>query len=113
MIFSVAVRRVAPTAHAGLRAFSTTPRVQKTVTEAVKEKAHDLNLKAGKTLAAGIETAEGAAKVTKEAVGMGAKDAKKKAEQTAEVGQQKTNQATAEVRGKAEDLREKGQKSLD
>ncbi|KAG9099546.1 hypothetical protein FS749_001033 [Ceratobasidium sp. UAMH 11750] len=113
MTFSIAIRRAAPTARLGIRAFSTTPGAQKTVTETVKEKAQDLNLKAGKTLAAGIETAEGAAKATKEAVGMGAKDAKKKAEQTAEVGQQKANQASAEARGKAEDLREMGKKSLD
>ncbi|KAG8678805.1 hypothetical protein FRC09_019526 [Ceratobasidium sp. 395] len=113
MIFSLAIRRATPTARVGLRAFSTTPRAQKTVTESVKDKAEELNLKAGKTLAAGIETAEGAAKATKEAVGAGAKDAKKKAEQTAEVGQQKANQTTAEARGKAQDLREKGKKSLD
>jgi hypothetical protein len=44
---------------------------------------------------------------------MGAKDAKKKAEQTAEVGQQKVNQASAGARGKTEDLRQKGKKEFE
>ncbi|QRW14812.1 hypothetical protein RhiLY_13811 [Ceratobasidium sp. AG-Ba] len=109
MMFS----RATPAARVGLRAFSTSLRAQKTVTESVKEKAQDLNLKAGKTLAAGLDSAENAAQATKEAVGMGAKDVKKKAEKASEIGSQKVNQTTAEARGKAEEAKEKTKKALE
>ncbi|KAF8602681.1 hypothetical protein BDV93DRAFT_474001 [Ceratobasidium sp. AG-I] len=112
-MFTTVVRRSIPSARVGVRAFSVTPRAQKTVTEKVKDTAQDINLKVGKTLAAGLETAEGATQATKEAVGAGAKETKKKAEQTAEVGQQKANQASAEARAKADDLQVKGKKELD
>jgi hypothetical protein len=46
-------------------------------------------------------------------IGAGSKQAKKKAEETAEIGKQKANQASAETRSKAEELREKGKRELD
>ncbi|CAE6515376.1 unnamed protein product [Rhizoctonia solani] len=95
--------RVVPTVRVGTRAFSATLRNQKTVTETVKDTAHDVNLKVGKGLAAGIDKAEGATETTKQALGVG----KKKAEQAAEIGKQKANQTSAEARGKAEELKDK------
>ncbi|KAB5594412.1 hypothetical protein CTheo_2189 [Ceratobasidium theobromae] len=106
------VSRVSPSARVGTRAFSTTLRTRKTLTETVKDKAQDINLKVGKGLAAGLETAEGATKATKEALGVGAQQTKKKAEETTEVGKQKANQASAEARSRAENLRERGQQEL-
>jgi hypothetical protein len=43
MMFSVAVRRVAPATRVGFRAISTTPRAQKTVTEKVKDTVQDVS----------------------------------------------------------------------
>ncbi|CAE6427495.1 unnamed protein product [Rhizoctonia solani] len=95
--------RIVPTVRIGTRAFSTTLRNQKTVTETVKDTAQDVNLKVGKGLAAGIEGAEGATQKAKEALGTG----QKKAEKAAEVGKQKANQTGAQARGKAEELKDK------
>ncbi|CAE6471547.1 unnamed protein product [Rhizoctonia solani] len=97
------IARVLPTVRVGTRAFSTTLRNQKTVTETVSETAQDVNLKVGKGLASGIDKAENATNKAKEALGVG----KKKAEQAAEVGKQKANQTTAQARGKAEELKDK------
>ncbi|CAE6460378.1 unnamed protein product [Rhizoctonia solani] len=94
--------RVLPTVRISTRAFSTTLRNQKTVTETVKDTAHDVNLKVGKGLAAGIDKAENATQTTKEALGVG----KKKAEKATEIGKQKANQTTAQARGKAEELKD-------
>ncbi|CAE6426017.1 unnamed protein product [Rhizoctonia solani] len=95
--------RIVPTVRIGTRAFSTTLRNQKTVTETVKDTAHDVNLKVGKGLAAGIDKAEGATQKAKEALGTG----QKKAEKAAEIGKQKANQTGAQARGKAEELKDK------
>ncbi|CAE6442701.1 hypothetical protein RSOLAG22IIIB_01020 [Rhizoctonia solani] len=95
--------RIVPTVRIGTRAFSTTLRNQKTVTETVKDTAQDVNLKVGKGLAAGIDKAEDATQKTKEALGVG----QKKAEKAAEIGKQKANQTTAQARGKAEELKDK------
>ncbi|KAJ1310292.1 hypothetical protein OPQ81_007032 [Rhizoctonia solani] len=95
--------RALPTARIGARAFSTTLRNHKTVTETVKDTAHNVNLKVGRGLAAGIDKAEGATQKTKEALGVG----KEKAEKAAEVGKQKANQTSAGARAKAEELKDK------
>ena len=43
MMFATVVRRSVPSARVGVRAFSVTPRAQKTVTEKVKDTAQDVS----------------------------------------------------------------------
>ncbi|KLO20019.1 hypothetical protein SCHPADRAFT_863750 [Schizopora paradoxa] len=72
------------------RSIHSSPVACRTVTEAVKETAHKVNIGVGQTLAKGIEKGGKATETVQETVGVKTQEAK-----------QKTNEATATARHKA------------
>jgi len=77
MFRTTIARTVAP---AVARSLHSSAPARRTMTEAVKETAQDVNLKVGQTLAAGLEKGEKATKVVKENTGMAKEETKKGAE---------------------------------
>jgi len=80
------------------------------MTEKVKDVAHDVNVKVGQTLAAGIDKGEKATEAAKETVGANAKQASEKAQEGADFAKQKGNQAAAGAREAKEDFKKEVKK---
>ncbi|KZT06234.1 uncharacterized protein LAESUDRAFT_726049 [Laetiporus sulphureus 93-53] len=90
-----------PAVRGASRAFHVSPIAGKTVTEKVKEVAHEANLKVGRGLASAIEKGEEATeKLVHVAPALG------KAKATAEQASEKASQTSADVRERARDFKE-------
>ncbi|KAK6336122.1 hypothetical protein TWF696_001689 [Orbilia brochopaga] len=86
------------------RPLSTTITLNKSATETVKETIHTIDLKAGQTLAAGIDKAEQATESVKEAVGAAKKNAPSSADEAAGMAKGKAQETKGEVKGKASEI---------
>ncbi|KAJ6257478.1 hypothetical protein Dda_7263 [Drechslerella dactyloides] len=96
---------------AATRPLSTSTILNKTVTETVKDTVHTIDLKAGQTLAAGIDKAEQATESVKEAVGAAQKNAPSSADEAAGMAKEKAYEAKGkaqetkgEIKGKASEM---------
>ncbi|EJD04230.1 uncharacterized protein FOMMEDRAFT_19490 [Fomitiporia mediterranea MF3/22] len=99
------------------RSLHASPVACKTVTEKVKEAAHNVNLKVGQTLAHGLEKGEEVTEKTQHMAGTAkskaeetAGTAKTKANESGEVAKQKANQASAGATQAKEDLKKEMRK---
>ncbi|KAF3912989.1 hypothetical protein ABW21_db0203565 [Orbilia brochopaga] len=89
---------------AATRPLSTSTTLNKSATDTVKETIHTIDLKAGQTLAAGIDKAEQASESVKEAVGAAKKNAPSSADEAAGMAKGKAQETKGEVKGKASEI---------